>query len=316
MNRLGLAQWLVSPGHPLTARVAVNRFWQQFFGTGIVATSEDFGTQGEWPSHPKLLDWLAVEFRENGWDVKRLMKRLVHVQHVPTVGPRLAGTRWRRTRKTGSSPEDRGFRMDAEMIRDQALFVSGLLVETDRWKVVKPYQPTGLWNAVGYTRSNTANFVQDRGDALYRRSLYTFWKRTSPPPTMSILDAPTREACTARRARTNTPLAALASLNDVQFVEAARHLAQRAMTEGGAEPTTGSLHVPPCRLPTDRPRKNFPFCGSSTTGNSSSFRATATRRENSCPEEIRPATSPSPHPTTRHGQWCELVLNLDEVLNK
>ncbi len=235
LNRLGLAQWLVDPGHPLTARVTVNRWWQHHFGTGIVKTAEDFGVQGEWPSHPDLLDWLAVELISSGWDVKHVQRLIVTsatYRQSSRVTPELAQ----------KDPENRllargpRFRMDAEMVRDTALAVSGLLVDRIGGPSVKPYQPSGLWEAVGYTGSNTVRFVQDHGDALYRRSMYTFWKRTSPPPVMSILDAPSRETCMARRSRTNTPLAALALLNDVQFFEAARGLAERMMTEGGASP--------------------------------------------------------------------------------
>jgi len=231
-NRLALARWLVSAEHPLTSRVTVNRYWQKFFGTGLVKTAEDFGSQGESPSHPELLDWLAVEFRESGWDIKAMQKRIVMsgtYRQSSVVDPQ----------KYTTDPENRllargpRFRLDAEIVRDNALALSGLLVEQVGGKSVKPYQPKGLWNAVGYTSSNTANFTQDQGDALYRRSMYTFWKRTSPPPSMSIFDAPSREACTVRRERTNTPMQALALMNDIQYVEAARLYARRIMTEAG-----------------------------------------------------------------------------------
>lgn len=227
-DRLALAQWLVDPVQPLTARVTVNRFWQQYFGAGLVRTSEDFGAQGEWPSHPALLDWLAVEFRESGWDVKRLHRSIVTsatYRQSSRVTPELLA-RDRENRLLARGPR---FRLDAEMVRDNALFVSGLLVEEFGGRAVKPYQPSGLWEVVAYPTSTTANFVQDHGNALWRRSLYTFWKRTAAPPTMLIFDAPSRESCTVRRPRTNTPLQALALMNDTQFVEAARKLAERAL---------------------------------------------------------------------------------------
>ena len=229
-NRLGLARWLTSQEHPLTARVAVNRFWQQLFGRGLVRTSEDFGSQGEPPSHPELLDWLAVDFREQGWDVRRLMKSLVMSEA------------YRRSSVTSPAalrvdPANRflargaRYRLDAEALRDQALSLSGLLVDRVGGPSVKPPQPEGLWYAVGYTRSNTARFQADEGDKVYRRSLYTFWKRTSAPPQMTTFDAPSRESCTARRERTNTPLQALLMLNETQFLESSKHLAKRLLAQ-------------------------------------------------------------------------------------
>jgi hypothetical protein len=234
-TRLGLAQWLVAPEHPLTARVTVNRYWQHLFGTGIVKTAEDFGAQGQWPTHPELLDWLAVEFRESGWNVKHLLKLMVTsaaYRQSSRVTPELA------QRDPGNELLARGprFRFDAEVIRDSALAVSGLLVEKIGGRSVKPYQPEGLWEAISFQGSNTGTFKQDEGEALYRRSLYTFWKRTSPPPSLLTFDAPSREACTVRRSRTNTPLQALVLLNDKQYVEAARKLAERMLIEGGATP--------------------------------------------------------------------------------
>ena len=229
-NRLGFAQWLLSPEHPLTARVTVNRFWQQLFGTGIVPTSDDFGIQGTRPTHPHLLDWLAVDFRESGWDVKRMMKQLVMSQ---TYRQSSRATSEILKKDPDNQWLARGprYRIDAEMIRDQALFTSGLLVEKVGGKSVKPYQPDGVWKAVGYTSSNTSNFKQDHGTGLYRRSMYTFWKRTAPPPSLALMDAPTRESCTSKRERTNTPLAALVLMNDVQYIETARHLARRVLTQ-------------------------------------------------------------------------------------
>jgi hypothetical protein len=240
-NRLGLAQWLVQPGHPLTARVTVNRFWQEVFGTGLVRTSGDFGTAGELPTHPELLDWLALEFSgEPGasataghWDVKRFFRMLVT---SATYRQSALTTPEKRDRDPHNALLSRGprFRMDAEMIRDHALAASGLLVPHLGGRSVKPYQPDGVWEAVAMIGSNTRDYRRDSGDSLYRRSMYTFWKRAAPPASMDIFNAPSRETCTVRRERTNTPLQALVTLNDPQFVEAARVLAEKALHEGGA----------------------------------------------------------------------------------
>jgi hypothetical protein len=235
-NRLSLANWIVDPRNPLTARVTVNRFWQQYFGTGLVKTAEDFGAQGEWPSHPELLDWLATEFVQSGWDAKHIQRLIVTsatYRQSSHVSEELA-QRDPENRLLARGPR---FRLDAEGVRDMALAVSGLLVDTIGGKSVKPYQPPGLWEAISYTSSNTAHFVKGKGDALYRRTMYTFWKRTSPPPALTTFDAPSREECTVRRGRTNTPLQALVLMNDDQYVEAARHLAARMVHEGGATPT-------------------------------------------------------------------------------
>ncbi|MSO21788.1 MAG: DUF1553 domain-containing protein [Acidobacteria bacterium] len=227
-NRMGLARWLLDPVHPLTSRVTVNRVWQEMFGTGIVKTADDFGSQGEAPSHPELLDWMAVEFRENGWDLKKFYKLM-----VTSASYRQAAVST--PLKLEKDPENRllsrgpRFRMDAEMIRDYALAASGLLVPAIGGPSVKPYQPDGVWETVAMFSSNTRFYRPDSGSNLYRRSLYSFWKRSAPPASMDVLNAPTRENCTVRRERTNTPLQALVTMNDVQFVEAARYLAQRAL---------------------------------------------------------------------------------------
>jgi cytochrome c553 len=232
-NRLGLGRWLLRPEQPLTARVAVNRFWQELFGTGIVRTAEDFGVTGEAPSHGELLDWLAVEFRDSGWDVKRLFRLL-----VTSAAYRQAATAT--AEKLEKDPQNRllsrgpRFRMDAEMVRDYALAAGGLLAAKIGGPSVRPYQPDGVWEAVAMPESNTRYYQRDNGENCYRRSLYTFWKRAAPPASMDILNAPTREVCTVRRERTNTPLQALVCLNDPQFVEAARHLAQATLSDGGA----------------------------------------------------------------------------------
>ena len=231
-NRLGLARWLVSEDHPLTARVTANRMWQKFFGRGLVKTTGDFGSQGEWPSHPGLLDWLATELVRLDWDLKALQKTIV------------MSSTYRQSSKASPElverdPENRllarasRFRLDAEVIRDGALAVAGLLVEKLGGPSVKPYQPPGLWREIGYEsrgRFTAGIFKQDEGDALYRRSLYTFWKRTVPPPNMLVFDAPNRETCTVERSRSNTPLQALVLMNDPQFVEAARVLATSLFT--------------------------------------------------------------------------------------
>ncbi len=235
-NRLGLARWLLSADHPLTARVTVNRFWQELFGTGLVRTSGDFGVAGEMPSHPKLLDWLAVDFRESGWDIKRFYKQLVLSSTYRQSATITAA-------KLNKDPQNRllargpRFRMDAEMVRDNALAASGLLVDKIGGPSVRPYQPPGLWEVVGMPDSNTRHYKQDMGESLYRRSVYTFWKRMAPPASLEIFNAPNRETCTVRRERTDTPLQALVTLNDPQYVEAARQLAERSLRQGGQKQT-------------------------------------------------------------------------------
>jgi hypothetical protein len=219
-NRYGLSQWFTDPDHPLTARVAVNRYWQNFFGTGLVKTSEDFGNQGEMPSHPELLDWLAVTFRESGWDIKKLCKLIV-----------MSAT-YRQDSKVNPSiremdPENRllshgpSVRLSAEMLRDNVLMASGLLHKKIGGKSIKPYQPEGLWEI------NSANYKADKGDDVYRRSLYILVKRSVPNPTLATFDASSRNYCVARRQKTNTPLQALITLNDPTFVEVAKVLGEQ-----------------------------------------------------------------------------------------
>jgi mono/diheme cytochrome c family protein len=235
-NRLTLARWLVDPRHPLTARVAVNRWWEMFFGRGLVETVEDFGTQGALPTHPELLDHLACELIEGGWNVQSILKSIV-LSATYRQGAEAAPEAF------ASDPDNRllargpRFRLPAEMVRDQALFAGGLLVERVGGPSVKPFQPPGLWEEVSVNRS--ATYVPDSGDGLRRRSLYTFWKRTCPPPALAVFDAPDREFCVVRRSRTNTPLQALVLMNDPTYLEAARGLVLRALSfidRGGALP--------------------------------------------------------------------------------
>jgi hypothetical protein len=229
-NRLALAKWTVSPENPLTARVTVNRMWYELFGTGIVETTEDFGIIGQRPTHPELLDWLAVEFRESGWNIKHMYKLMVmsavYRQSAKSNPEQLAKDP--RNLLLSHGPR---FRMDAEMLRDISLQSGGLLVQTIGGPSVKPYQPANIWEEVSYPTSDTLHYVQEHGDALYRRSMYTYLKRMSPPPDMDAFDAPVRDVACTRRQRTDTPLQALVTMNDVQFVEAARSLAQRVIRE-------------------------------------------------------------------------------------
>lgn len=228
-NRLGLARWLTSPTHPLTARVAVNRWWEMLFGVGIVETAEDFGIQGAVPSHPELLDWLATELISQRWNQRAILKQIVlsaAYRQSSRVTPELL-ERDPRNRLISRGPR---YRLPAETVRDNALFVSGLLSERIGGPSVKPYQPEGLWEDVSVERRE--KYVVDQGEGAYRRSMYTFWKRTCPPPSMATFDAPDRETCVIRRARTNTPLQALVLMNDPTYVEAARKLAERIQPAG------------------------------------------------------------------------------------
>jgi len=227
-NRLGLAKWIVSPENPLTARVTVNRLWERFFGQGIVPTSEDFGTRAEFPSHPELLDWLAVKFVSSGWDLKASVKTLVmsrtYQQSSTVSAAKLAKDPTNKYYARGAR-----FRLPAEVLRDQALFAANLLKEKIGGPSARPYAPKGMWDEFG-AYGNLRDYKPDSGEGLHRRSLYTIWKRTAAPPNMTMFDVPTRETCRVRRSRTNTPLQALVLMNDETYIEAARGLAQAAIS--------------------------------------------------------------------------------------
>lgn len=256
-NRLDFARWLVSRTHPLTARVAVNRYWQKYFGTGLVKTSEDFGLQGELPSHPDLLDWLAVKFMDGGWDVKALQKLIV-LSATYRQSSAVASNDDSRENSYVSDPANRLLsrgpdgRLPARTLRDQALFVSGLLTPDIGGPSVSPYQPERLWREM-----SNMTYRQSKGRDLYRRGLYTIWKRTIAPPSLAILDAADRESCNVRPKRTNTPLQALTLLNETTFVEAARHLAARMITEGGDRPVEWAFRTVTARRPTELERQSL-----------------------------------------------------------
>ena len=315
-NRLGLAQWLFRDDHPLAARAAVNRFWQQLFGVGLVKTPEDLGIQGDRPVYPDLLDDLAVDFVQSGWDIKELIRLIVtsetYAQSARRTDPRHA-----------DDPENlwlsraSRFRLDAEVIRDGALAVSGLLVDRRGGPPVKPYQPEGLWEAVAFERSDTARYEQDTGEALYRRSMYTFWKRTAPPSALRVLDAPSREFCVIRRERTNTPLAALALMNDVTFVEAARVLAERTLQQPAPDEAArirGMFERVTGRMPTS---PEFDLLAAYLAEQRAAYAAAREQAlallsagESPRDESLDPA---------EHAAWtmtATLLLNLDETLNK
>jgi hypothetical protein len=315
-NRLGLARWIVSPSNPLTARVAVNRFWQMYFGTGIVKTVDNFGSQGELPSHPELLDWLAIEFVRTGWNVKELQRLIVT---SATYRQRSDATPEMVQRDPENRLMARGarFRLPAETVRDQVLSMANLLVEKVGGPSVKPYQPEGLWTDLvqdGYKRDK---YVQDRGEKLYRRSLYTFWKRTIPPPSMANFDAPSRESSMVQRGLTNSPLQTLNLMNDVTFLEAARVLAERMIKEGGA--TADQRIAFAFRLATGR------FPNPREKGILSNSLLYARNRFQSGSENAEQFLSAGEHPRdpkldvidlAAYASVANLILNMDETVTK
>jgi hypothetical protein len=312
-NRLALARWLTDPSHPLTARVAVNRFWQMYFGTGLVKTAEDFGSQGEWPIHPELLDWLATEFIRSGWDIKALQKLIVTsatYRQSSQATPALIA-RDPENRLLARGPR---FRLPAEMVRDQALAASGLLVEKIGGPSVKPYQPEGLWEELA---TGTVIYKQDHGESLYRRSLYTFWKRTIAPPSMMTFDASSRETCVVRQSKTNTPLQALNLMNDVAQVEAARNLAQLAIKAGSSSAdarVTNAFRRVLAREPKPSELKVL-------TGGYERY--LARYREDSVAAEKLISFGESPHDKSLNSAElaamtavCNVILNLDETITR
>jgi hypothetical protein len=312
-DRLGVAHWLVSPQNPLTPRVIVNRYWEQIFGIGLVSTSEEFGSQGELPSHPQLLDWLATELVRQNWDLKRLLRLLV-------TSASYRQSSWVSEELAASDPENRllargpRFRLSAEAIRDQALSISGLLSHKMYGPPVKPRQPSlGLKAAFG----GGTDWETSTGEDRYRRGVYTTWRRSNPYPSMSTFDAPNREVCTVRRVRTNTPLQALVTLNDPVYIEAAQALARRLIREGGA--TTAERIAFSFQLALARPP-----AAAESQRLEALFNSTRQRFEKNPQQAVELATDPlGPVPTGMNpidlAAWTvvgNVILNLDETLMK
>lgn len=310
-DRLGAARWLMQRNNPLVARVAVNRLWSQLFGIGLVETEEDFGTQGEPPSHPELLDWLAVEFIDSGWDVKHMLMLMVTsatYRQSSRATPELL-EKDPRNRLLGRGPR---FRLEAEVVRDQALALSGLLCRKMQGPSVYPYQPPGLWRAAF---NGERTWSTSEGEEKYRRALYTFWRRTVPYPSMQTFDAPSREMCTIRRIRTNTPLQAFVTLNDPVFVEAAQSLARRILKEGGADPTERLKYA--IRLCQGRPaeQSQIDILARLLASEQASFQASAeAARKMAATDGAVPGDA-----AAEMAAWtvvANVLLNLDAVLTK
>ncbi|WP_372894643.1 DUF1553 domain-containing protein [Stieleria sp.] len=312
-NRLGLARWLTAPDHPLTARVAVNRYWTMLFGNGLVRTISDFGAQGMPPTHPQLLDWLAVDFVESGWDVKRMLRQLV-LSRTYRQSSRREPVHAEQDPENLLLARSPRFRLQGELIRDQALAVGGLLTRQVGGPGVKPYQPVNIWNEVSL--NGGLRYSQDKGEKLYRKSMYTYWKRSAPMPNMMIFDAPSREKCVVARARTNTPLQALVTLNDPQFVEAARALARRLIQSESDDRKRIDLAY---RLTTARPASER------ETSVLLDILADQHARFTADPESANQFLSVGELPrdesidAIRHAAWtviAQMILNLDETLTR
>lgn len=314
-NRLGLAKWMLSAENPLTARVFVNRIWNEFFGKGLVKTIGDMGMQGELPTHPELLDWLAVDFRENGWDIKKLVKKIV-------TSATYRQSAQRDSKKLELDPENKYYsyyprlRLTAELQRDLLLSASGILNEEIGGPSVKPYQPKGVWESTTSGRGELARYVQDKGDKLYRRGLYNFIKRTAPPPALLIMDASTRDQCEVTRSRTNTPLQALVLMNDPQLLEAARVLAQRTinMNLGENEMLQKSFQRILCRKPSDKEMKMLSayFAAEKTKFKNNRERALQFLKAG----EFQQIETKDPAATAALMQVHQMLFNLDETTVK
>jgi hypothetical protein len=314
-NRLGLAKWILDPANPLTARVVVNQYWQQYFGTGIVKTAEDFGSQGEPPSHPQLLDWLATEFVRSGWDVKA-MQRLIVTSATYRQSSRASRELIERDPENRLLARGPRFRLSAEIVRDNALAISGLLNDKVGGPSVYPYQPAGLWEEMAFGQGFSGQtYTPSSGPDLYRRGLYTVWKRTVPPPSLTIFDAPDREKCTARRGVTNTPLQALTLLNDPTYVEAARALAQRALRAGGRsdrERIDFAFKLATARPPDPQERDVL-------LGSLSEFRSTYRQDQAQATKllsvgEAKPDSTLDPREVAAWTNLASMILNLDETI--
>lgn len=314
-NRLGLARWIVDPQNPLTARVTVNRLWERLFGTGIVPTIEDFGTRADFPTHPELLDWLAVDFVAQGWNLKSTLKKMVMsatYRQSSNVSPALLKAD-PTNRYYARGPR---FRLPGEVIRDQAMFAGGLLKEKIGGPSVRPYQPDGVWDEVN-VYGNLRNYKHDPDPSLHRRSLYTIWKRTAAPPTMTLFDVPSRETCRVSRARTDTPLQALTLMNDVTYVEASRALAQRMLTEGGDTPEARVKFAFRIVLARDANAKETQILVSGLQRHVTSYRANPTAAKKLISEGVLPNDSKlDVAELAAYTLAASTILNLDETVTK